>query len=88
MQTAQILVGVSTYEKPDIKFAYGTAGFRLPAEQLPSVMFRCGILASLRSYSYKTPTVVGAMVTASHNPPRDNGIKIVDGKGEMLAEKW
>lgn len=28
------------------------------------------------------------MVTASHNPEEDNGIKLVDPDGEMLEQSW
>ena len=28
------------------------------------------------------------MITASHNPVCDNGIKMVDPAGEMLANEW
>lgn len=31
------------------KFAYGTAGFRMVAEKLPFVAYRCGYLAALRA---------------------------------------
>lgn len=31
---------------------------------------------------------IGVMITASHNPAKDNGVKIVDPMGEMLAAEW
>lgn len=45
---------------------YGTAGFRTNAKDLDHVMFRMGLLATLRSK--KTKATIGVMVTASHNP--------------------
>ncbi|XP_069788307.1 phosphoacetylglucosamine mutase [Narcine bancroftii] len=65
---------------------YGTAGFRAKAEQLDHVMYRMGLLAVLRSK--KTACTIGVMVTASHNPEEDNGVKLVDPHGEMLASDW
>ncbi|KAM5163165.1 phosphoacetylglucosamine mutase [Mantella aurantiaca] len=65
---------------------YGTAGFRTKAEHLDHVMYRMGVLAVLRSK--KTKSVIGVMVTASHNPEEDNGVKLVDPMGEMLAQEW
>ncbi|XP_037698872.1 phosphoacetylglucosamine mutase isoform X1 [Choloepus didactylus] len=65
---------------------YGTAGFRSKAEHLDHVMFRMGLLAVLRSK--QTKSTIGVMVTASHNPEEDNGVKLVDPLGEMLAPSW
>lgn len=49
-----------------LSLQYGTAGFRTTANQLDHVMFRMGLLATLRSK--KTKSTIGVMVTASHNP--------------------
>ncbi|NXN92656.1 AGM1 mutase, partial [Rhinopomastus cyanomelas] len=65
---------------------YGTAGFRSAAEHLDHVMFRMGLLAVLRSRAVES--VIGVMVTASHNPEEDNGVKLVDPLGEMLHPSW
>ncbi|GJD11078.1 Phosphoacetylglucosamine mutase [Galdieria sulphuraria] len=73
--------------KPSQHFSYGTAGFRAHANLLPPVVFRCGILAAARALSI--PCVcVGLMITASHNPSEDNGVKIIEPDGSMLSEKW
>nr|XP_057913732.1 phosphoacetylglucosamine mutase isoform X1 [Doryrhamphus excisus] len=65
---------------------YGTAGFRTNAKHLDHVMFRMGLLAGLRSK--KTKAAIGVMVTASHNPEEDNGVKLIDPMGEMLTAAW
>jgi len=67
--------------------SYGTAGFRTKAELLDHVMYRMGLLAVLRSRA-QGGQAIGAMITASHNPGPDNGIKLVDPKGEMLEAAW
>ncbi|KIJ68500.1 hypothetical protein HYDPIDRAFT_24771 [Hydnomerulius pinastri MD-312] len=69
------------------KYSYGTAGFRMNGDILKPVLFRVGILAALRSKKRDGKTI-GVMVTASHNPPVDNGVKIVDPDGEMLEASW
>ena len=66
-------------------FGYGTAGFRTVAVHLERVCFRVGILVALRA---KLTTLTGLMVTASHNPAADNGVKVVESNGAMLDQSW
>lgn len=65
---------------------YGTAGYRTEASLLASTMFRCGIMAAIRALT--TAQVTGLCITASHNPAPDNGVKMVDPTGEMLAQRF
>ncbi|GAA5864194.1 hypothetical protein JCM8547_001288 [Rhodosporidiobolus lusitaniae] len=84
----QIVQGANAHPRPaGITYAYGTAGFRADAEILDSVFYRVGLLAVLRSKKLGGKTI-GVMVTASHNPENDNGVKVVDPMGEMLHSSW
>lgn len=79
---------VGRHTRPgNITYVYGTAGFRMDAQKLDYVNYTVGILAALRSKFLKGQTV-GVMITASHNPPPDNGVKIVDPLGSMLEASW
>lgn len=50
-------------------------------------MFRTGVIAGLRSIE-RNGAAIGVMITASHNPAEDNGVKIIDPRGEMLDREW
>ncbi|WFD29204.1 phosphoacetylglucosamine mutase [Malassezia sp. CBS 17886] len=75
------------HPKPATALVYGTAGFRTKAELLDSTCFRIGLIGALRSKALGGQ-YVGLMVTASHNPEADNGVKMVDARGEMLDAAW
>lgn len=73
-------VGSAKHPTTGITYAYGTAGFRSIATILDPVMYRVGLLAALRSQKFDGQWIA-VMVTASHNPVQDNGVKVVDPMG-------
>ncbi|GKU95699.1 hypothetical protein SLEP1_g9028 [Rubroshorea leprosula] len=86
-QRSLLLKSAALFSPPQgVKLSYGTAGFRADASILQSTVYRVGILAALRSL--KTRSVVGLMITASHNKVTDNGVKITDPSGGMLSQDW
>jgi phosphoacetylglucosamine mutase len=82
----KILLSADTiYPLVSKRINYGTAGFRTLGEYLDRVCFRTGILAAIRA---KMRGLGGVMITASHNPKQDNGVKIIERDGSMLEPKW
>lgn len=86
---AQLIeAGCEEYVKPtNVKFEYGTTGIRTKGDILESTCYRLALIGALRSKSLGGK-LVGLMVTASHNPEQDNGIKPIDSRGEMLDVAW
>ncbi|GFS55480.1 phosphoacetylglucosamine mutase [Nephila pilipes] len=81
-------LGVQKYQKISLKtLQYGTSGFRDKASELTHVMYRMGLLAVLRSKAMNGSTI-GIMITASHNPEEDNGVKLCDPDGKMIDKEW
>lgn len=78
---------LDAYGNPCKHFKYGTAGFRDDHKLLTPVVFRVGMVAAARSIDLGGK-FVGIMITASHNLENDNGLKIVDSDGGMLAATW
>ena len=64
---------------------YGTSGFRCDSEKLIKYSKKIGeSLAHLMIICKSLKGVLSVIVTASHNPEKDNGIKIVDYEGKMI----
>ncbi|KAK9984902.1 hypothetical protein SO802_034427 [Lithocarpus litseifolius] len=87
-QQSHLLSSSARFPPPQgVRLSYGTAGFRADAGLLQSTVYRVGILAALRSLKMDS-SVIGLMITASHNKESDNGVKIADPSGGMLSQHW
>eukprot|EP00917_Polyrhabdina_sp_WS-2016_P028474 GHVP01060780.1.p1 GENE.GHVP01060780.1~~GHVP01060780.1.p1 ORF type:complete len:521 (-),score=84.63 GHVP01060780.1:3-1565(-) len=65
------------------KYVYGTSGIRENNESLDYASFICGVFGCYLSATSDIG-ISGVMITASHNPEEDNGLKIVGDNGEMI----
>jgi phosphoacetylglucosamine mutase len=88
------------YPRKMEKYTYGTAGFRFDATVMDAVLVRVGIFCAwwyveLQKQQQQQQIghddeieidTIGIMVTASHNDESYNGVKLVDPKGEILAD--
>lgn len=64
------------------EYKYGTSGFRFHHTIIESIATKIGnIVANLSTIKGKR---YGIMITASHNPYLDNGVKIINENGEMI----
>lgn len=66
--------------------SYGTAGFRGQANKIEHLFFNLGLVSALKCL--QSMANIGIMVTASHNPIQDNGIKLISSNGQMLETEW
>jgi phosphoacetylglucosamine mutase len=73
------------FDPIDKHFSYGTAGFRTLGTHLERVIYRVGLMVGIRA---KIIRLGGIMITASHNPKEDNGVKIIERDGSMLVAEW
>ena len=65
-------------------YKYGTSGFRYKSKTLINISNKIGkYLAYLASREDK---YIGIIITASHNPACDNGVKIINSKGFLLLD--
>lgn len=68
-------------------FSYGTAGFRSIGDDMRHVIHRSAMLLVLLSVK-SNKQVAGLCITASHNPPQDNGVKLINSDGGMLDSEF
>jgi phosphoacetylglucosamine mutase len=79
---------VNTYVK-DIgrHITYGTAGFRTHQKYLDHVCLRVGLFQGLVAKLHPEISL-GIVLSASHNPIEDNGLKQSDFEGDMLRREF
>lgn len=66
-----------------MNYKYGTSGFRFHHTIMKSIAKRIGEAVAI--LSIKNNIYYGIMITASHNPAEDNGVKLINNYGEMIS---
>ena len=66
-----------------MQLTYGTAGFRYPEQIILGIAYNIGQTCCVLSHQQQKP--IGIMITASHNPYTDNGVKLMYYDGTMLS---
>jgi phosphoacetylglucosamine mutase len=81
-QALQAALAIAPLADTSQRLSYGTAGFRTSSSdpRLRCACLRAGIAAAALS-ALSGSLVSGGVITASHNPPEDNGIKLVSPSG-------
>lgn len=80
----RLLIGQDTRRSSDMLVAAAAAG----AMSMGADVFRLGVCPT-PALAHVTPAgrfTAGLMVSASHNPARDNGLKVIDGSGLKLDD--
>jgi len=68
-------------------YKYGTAGFRFNADEILKISQKIAIgCTSILSQKACHNNFLAIMITASHNPECDNGIKIINHQGQMIEQ--
>lgn len=68
-------------------YTYGTSGFRYHNTVMRPISLRVGLFMDLLA-RYAHPQAYGIVISASHNPAPDNGLKLINPEGEMLDWKF
>lgn len=68
-------------------YTYGTSGFRYDGELMKPISLRVGLFMDYIAKLYY-PDALGVVISASHNPKDDNGLKLINPEGEMLDWKF
>jgi phosphoacetylglucosamine mutase len=68
-------------------YSYGTSGFRYDAQTIELIAGLIGRAIGMMIRTDLNMNSLGIIVTASHNPHLDNGVKLIDSNGRMLTDE-